>query len=49
MELRKYSIQVSVLLALKSLYNIFYDEFFKGLKYKEKNFDQWNLNSAFLP
>ncbi len=35
MELGRYSIRVSVLLALKELYHVSFDEFFKGLSLKE--------------
>lgn len=35
MELGRYSVRVSVLLALKDLYHVSFDEFFAGLSLKE--------------
>ena len=35
MELGRYSIRVSVLLALKELYDVSFDEFFRGLSLEE--------------
>ena len=35
MELGRYSIRVSVLLALKDLYHVSFDEFFRGLSLEE--------------
>ena len=35
MELGRYSVRVSVLLALKQLYHVSFDEFFKGLTWEE--------------
>lgn len=37
MELGRYSIRVSVLLALKELYHVSFDEFFAGLTLGEEN------------